>query len=423
VPSEPVSVEEELALRLCGIADRREREAGRIDELARRADCRRLTDFLFHQRVFALVGSRLRARHDEYVPRFFSEHLEQEILGARRRFALHSHHVQDLAVTLEAAGIEAVALKGPLMAERIYEDPGLRATPADLDFLVRAERLDDAVDVLRSRGYKVHDDTRWAAGLPHYHYGLAPADPLLPKVELHWRVHWYETRFAPELIDRSVEGPHGIRIPRPVDEIGALLAMYGRDGFVGLRAAADLAAWWDRFGDLLPLAVLEPLLERHPRLREVWSSALITAEQVVGLPGIALAGRPALHSSRARRAARMGNWRAEGGQARIETDVTTIDLVLTPAGAWRTTLRHYFAQPIGHYARTYGWSEGARVLNELKRALHVCSRMAKSLLRLGWRLWVVRGGRALHDTLPRPAGASPIEPVGGTGSPAIGPEA
>jgi hypothetical protein len=407
-----IPAEDELLLHLCGTRERRSAVADRIADLLRKIDYERLVERLREQRLLQLVGTRLHAFAPDLVPGRFRQIAEEEVERSRRDASLLSHLAREFSRTLQERGIEPVALKGPLLAERIYEDPGLRATPADLDLLVPCEQLDAAVELLTSDyGYTVHDPTRWANDLPHYHYGLTPSAPLLPKLELHWRVHWYEEEFAPELIGRSIQAGGGARVPAPADELAVLLAIYGRDGFVGLRMAADIATWWDRSGDQLPPEALQPLLERHPRLREVWTSALIKAEQVVGLPRSALVGQTSSPSPRVRRAARMGNWRAEGDEGRIATDVTAIDMVLTPAGAWRTTFRHYYAQPLGHYVRTYGWQEGARVRNELRRALHVCARLTKLPLRLGRRLWAVRGGRALHDALPCPSTASPVEPV------------
>ena len=71
--------------------------------------------------------------------------------------------------------------------------------------------------------------------------------PSLPRVELHWRVHWYERqlrrrrpragRVKPAAASRSQM--------QPLDGLVALMLFYARDGFAGLRYPADAAAWWD----------------------------------------------------------------------------------------------------------------------------------------------------------------------------------
>src|SRR5207248_4556790 len=115
--------------------------------------------------------------------------LEAAATEAWHRHTLNAHFSRDYCRQLERVGIETVSLKGPLLAERIYPDPSLRGSPVDLDFLVRPERLHDAVELFEAIGYTVYDGTIWADRLPHYHYGLSPGRLGQPKVELHWRIH------------------------------------------------------------------------------------------------------------------------------------------------------------------------------------------------------------------------------------------
>src|SRR5206468_830164 len=63
-----VSVEEELVLRLAGVAAVRARESDRMRELARRADADELLRLLRRQRLVTLLGSRLLETSDDLVP-------------------------------------------------------------------------------------------------------------------------------------------------------------------------------------------------------------------------------------------------------------------------------------------------------------------------------------------------------------------
>ncbi|MGZ4330333.1 MAG: hypothetical protein ACXVXL_20250 [Solirubrobacteraceae bacterium] len=68
----------------------------------------------------------------------------------------------------------------------------------------------------------------------------------MPRVELHWRVHWYEDRFAADALEPA-ERPVA-RAPLrmlPADGLATLTLIYARDGLSGLRTPADIAAWWD----------------------------------------------------------------------------------------------------------------------------------------------------------------------------------
>ena len=56
-------------------------------------------------------------------------------------------------VLTEATGVAPIVLKGPVIAERLYGAPGLRAY-ADLDLLVPRRSLRDAVSALRDAGWE-----------------------------------------------------------------------------------------------------------------------------------------------------------------------------------------------------------------------------------------------------------------------------
>jgi hypothetical protein len=53
--------------------------------------------------------------------------------------------------------------------------------------------------------------------------------------------------FSAAVLERSLL-VDGMRRLEPVEQLAALLLFYARDGFLGLRFVADIAAWWDRHG-------------------------------------------------------------------------------------------------------------------------------------------------------------------------------
>ncbi len=70
--------------------------------------------------------------------------------------------------------------------------------------------------------------------------------PELPRIELHWRVHWYERQFAADAVARAAKPAADAPLEmQPMDGLIALMLFYARDGFAGLRYPADAAAWWD----------------------------------------------------------------------------------------------------------------------------------------------------------------------------------
>lgn len=393
-----VSPEEELALWLAGVAAVRRAQHERIRELVTHANPDALVSCLRDQRLLALLGSRLVDTCGELAPSELRSAVASALAEARYSHTLNAHFTRDFCRRLEHAGIAVLPLKGALLAERLYEDPSLRSPPTDLDFLVHRDRLDDAVDLFRELGYQLEDDITWAEGLPHYHYGLASGTPGWPRVELHWRIHWYEKSFAPRMLDRSSRDEHGVRTPSLADDLATLLIIFARDGFVGLRLAADISAWWDAYGTSLAVPGIEGIMEENPRLRATLLAAIRAAQDVVGLPTAQLVSGRWKISRRAMLAPRLINWRQRGTAREVAANITLVDLLMTPVGAGHVYFRHYYFQPLAKYVRDYGWSPDTRVRNELLRAVHVGARIAKSIWTYSRRLWSIR--RARLDALP-----------------------
>ncbi len=207
---------------------------------------------------------------------------------------------------LADAGIRSVALKGPLLGESIYGDPGRRLS-SDIDLLVPPEQLHTAVEVMRGLGYGAPADHVYDGGLPLLHFMLVHERGELPPVELHWRVHWYERSFARERLLPPAVDPLGGWRPAPADELAALLLFYARDGFVGLRLACDLGAWWDVYGAQLPPRPLDELLRAYPAFARVIPVAVQVAARVVGLPAARIVGEMPRLGLRGRMAVRLAN--------------------------------------------------------------------------------------------------------------------
>jgi hypothetical protein len=95
---------------------------------------------------------------------------------------------------LKEAGIKAVPLKGPVLAQQLYGDVSLRQF-SDLDILVSIQDADKAMAVFEEKGYQVADDLRKeksekkrnALLKQYYHYELNN-EHLRIHVELHWRL-------------------------------------------------------------------------------------------------------------------------------------------------------------------------------------------------------------------------------------------
>ena len=111
-------------------------------------------------------------------------HLER---GARLRDARLREVLEEVLRVLAAAGVTPIALKGPVLADRLYPDPGLRPS-TDLDLLVPEAALDRAVAALAGVGFGRSAPLVDAYQRRHHHHLHLPRQPG-PDVELHFRPH------------------------------------------------------------------------------------------------------------------------------------------------------------------------------------------------------------------------------------------
>lgn len=125
-----------------------------------------------------------------------------------------------LVRSLRAAGIEAVALKGPLLSAWLYGDLGMRRF-ADLDLLVQREQRESARQVLAAAGYALRGGMSLAtARVVYAGTGAWPlSHPSGFAVDLHWRAQafGFASPVPPrEVLRHSIAAPAAggdIRIP------------------------------------------------------------------------------------------------------------------------------------------------------------------------------------------------------------------
>jgi hypothetical protein len=322
-----MSAEQELILRAAATRERRAAERGRIDALAQAVDWTALTDQLAHARLLPTLGPRIAALAGEEAAPELHEAARAAVEACRRQDALLLLIGQQVIEALRARGIAAAALKGPGLGEELYGEAGRRLS-SDIDLLVPAARLREAVAVAAELGYEQPTDPVEENGLPLLHFAMPHGE--LPAVELHWRIHWYEDRFAAERLLPPAAADGGWR-PEPVDRLIALLLYYARDGFSGMRQATDLAAWWDRFGDGLGAGELEARLASYPQLRPAVGAAARVADRTVGLPSARLLGGSRL-DGRGRVAVALADPRPYATMQQLYAEIALIDGLLTPRG-------------------------------------------------------------------------------------------
>jgi hypothetical protein len=386
------TAEEELILLLCGTAERRAGARDSLNALAARVDYEVLTALMARQLLLPLLGARLREAAPQAIPESFAVRHERAVGDARLRGLALEALERRIRHDLATAGIRALPLKGVVLSRELYGDPGTRQSK-DVDLLVAAEQIDRAAEVLRGIGYRKPP----GASPGRLHLELEHVQGRLPAVELHWRVHWYEDRFSRRMLNRA--GAVDPR-PQPADELAALLLFFARDGFAGLRLAADAAAWWDLHrpaGGDLPL--LDPIASEAPELRAALVAAAISLRRLVGVPAASLLSqRPA--TRRVLTATRLANWTVTGDLDQVSANITLVDLLLSPLGSSGRFARRALLPPGPRIATMYGLPAGTRWRLAFWRLVHG----PKLLLRYAIALWRVRRGRSW---MPIPTGFAP----------------
>lgn len=372
-----MSVEQELILRAAATRERRAAERGRIDEMLRAVKWPALTEQLAHARLLPTLGPRIAALAGDEAPAEFGETACAAVAACQRQDALLLLMGEQVVEALRARGIAAAALKGPALGEELHGEAGRRLS-SDIDLLVPAARLREAVAVVAELGYERPTDPVEENGLPLLHFAMPHGE--LPAVELHWRIHWYEDRFAEERLLPPTEADGDWR-PETVDRLVSMLLYYARDGFSGMRQATDLAAWWDRFGDDLPAGNLEARLGAYPQLRPAVSAATRIADRTVGLPSARLLNGSRL-GRRGRVAVALADPRPYATMQQLYAEIALIDGLLTPPGGFAAYLSRQIAPSAEVIQDHANKSIGGRTTSRLGYAMRILGRCALALGRL-----------------------------------------
>ncbi len=295
-------------------------------QLAQLVDVNELESFLRIQRMLALIGHRLEQYHPTSTA--FDDHVDRYTEQARRQGMFQQMLTIRLTAALADGGVQALPLKGPFLSERLYRDLGARVS-ADIDLLVARTDLVHAVEILKTLGYRRYRLLPLSVSNPPALHERMVHPSGLANVELHWRVHRGETQFSAGMLARSVPGRDGVLVPAPGDELTALLLMYARDGFAGLRLAADVAAWWDRHARELGPCGIERLVREHPSISRTLTTAVALTERLVGVPGHRLLSQKELASA-SKLAMRFANWSLRGSRSQIDANAYLVEWVLSP---------------------------------------------------------------------------------------------
>jgi Uncharacterised nucleotidyltransferase len=375
------AAEDQIVLASAGTSVRRQAARRQASQLAGALDWHALAEKLRARRLLPTLGPRIVELTHGQASEDFTAAVRRSIDAGRLQAAPLVLVSKRVTAALADAGISSTALKGPLLGEAIYGDPARRLS-GDIDLLVDPTQLTRAVEVVRELGYSAPGDHVERDGLPLLHFALVHERMELPTVELHWRVHWYERNFARERLLAPLEQATEDWRPAPVDELAALLLFYARDGFMGLRLATDLSAWWDAFGAELRPGALGELLRCFPALARVLVVASSVAEKVVGLPAAEIIGaRPRL-APREFLAGRLANPNPRGSDAQVFADMGLIDGLLAPAGGFFAFLKRQVILPREVLQRRASGAGEPRASSPLGHSARVLARYVLAMTRV-----------------------------------------
>jgi hypothetical protein len=373
--------ERQVILLSAGTADRRLAMHEQAERLILELDWSRLVDTLRSRKLLPVLGPRILELAEKRASSDFTAAVERAIEAGRRQGTFLQLISLRVMAMLTDAGIRSAPLKGPLLGEAIYGDPGRRLS-SDVDLLVSPKQLQAAVEVVRGLGYEAPVDHVDDSGLPLLHFVLVHGRGELPPVELHWRVHWYERSFAYErLLPAATDPPDDWR-PAPADELAAMLLFYARDGFVGLRLATDLGAWWDVYGSDLPSGALGELLSAYPALARAIQAAAVAAERTVGLPAARIIGDGQKLGLRDRIAVRLANPNPHTSQSQLYADIGLLDGLLMPKGGFGAFVRRQVLPPSEVLEQQARHAARRRARSPLGRAVGVLGRYGLTMARL-----------------------------------------
>jgi hypothetical protein len=373
--------ERQLILLSAGTAIRRQLMCEQAARLMEQVEWPRLAETLRLRRLLTVLGPRVLELAGGSADADFVVAVKRSIEAGRRHGAFLQLVSARVMAMLADAGIRSTALKGPLLGEAIYGDPGRRLS-SDIDLLVAPEQLQAAVEVVRGLGYRAPTDYVQASGLPLLHFVLVHERGELPPVELHWRIHWYEQRFACERLLPPAVNLQGDWRPAPVDELAALLLFYARDGFIDLRLATDLSGWWDVYGTDLSLGALDELLLAYPEFARVIPVAVRAAENTVGLPVRQILEGIRRLGARERIAVRLTNPNPHSSRSQLYADIGLIDGLLMPPGDFGSFLRRHVVPPPEVLDQQARHGERRRARSSLGRGAGVLGRYGLTMTRL-----------------------------------------
>ena len=185
-----------------------------------------------------------------YLPRPYLDKLERIYKNNLIRNMLFSSELNKVLSVFKINGIEAITLKGTVLAEQLYGNPGLRTT-VDIDILVPLEEMSRAGSVLREMDYQKTEPQEDRDHPFHTVYCRQTKFPVY--VELHWDLEdpGLVSISLPQVWNRAqpLQLPGGaILVLSPEDNLLFLSNTFAKQDGQRLRSLCDITELVKKYG-------------------------------------------------------------------------------------------------------------------------------------------------------------------------------
>lgn len=170
-------------------ADNDESIRNKQSELFANIDWELFIQLSMHHRVYPLIYSKLKRIDKEWIPSQIIQTLSHEYKKNTLQMLKLSGEMGELGELFNKNEIYLLFLKGPVIADDLYENISLR-TSKDLDILIQKEDLRKAEHLLLSFGYErviapsAPQEWKWT-----YHHEIYYNPYKKIQLEIHWRLH------------------------------------------------------------------------------------------------------------------------------------------------------------------------------------------------------------------------------------------
>ena len=149
-----------------------------------------LRELAFNHGLIPLLTTHTSSHCADLVPPAVLNQLRDELITNRKSNLYLLKEVTQVLSSFESAGIEALAFKGPLLAQLVYEDTGMRQA-GDMDVLIHPSDFHRAAEVLNELDYKMEPQLTRAQQKSHlgFHCEIQFInEDRFRVVDLHWGI-------------------------------------------------------------------------------------------------------------------------------------------------------------------------------------------------------------------------------------------